>query len=266
MFTSPKKIVFMKCGHSIHADCYEKLLGMEYKCPICQKSLVNMETQWRSLDASIAEQPMPEEYQNRFAIILCHDCSAKSAVRHHFLGHKCDVCKSYNTAINREFTTQDVTDDPSILQGLNTVLPTPQAAPSQPTEEPLNLFHELPTDEDAAAADTTSPALHGGPSSGPAQGSVAASHPSDAAGLMDSVMGQDGDEVEDDPSDEEDEIDFWGRESPRHTMSAESANSPGTRAESEDDSDDCDEEVDDDEDEDEDEEEEEEEIALFGHR
>ncbi|KAI3341320.1 hypothetical protein F4824DRAFT_310224 [Ustulina deusta] len=98
MFTSPKPVCFMKCGHSIHRSCLDEHQKTSYKCPICNKSLLNMESQFRNLDLSIQAQPMPTEFRDARAIVLCHDCSAKSSTMYHWLGLKCGVCQSYNTA------------------------------------------------------------------------------------------------------------------------------------------------------------------------
>ncbi|KAJ8125821.1 hypothetical protein O1611_g7818 [Lasiodiplodia mahajangana] len=62
------------------------------------KSLNNMESQFRNLEISIQAQPMPPEFKDTRAIVLCHDCSAKSSTMYHWLGLKCGVCQSYNTA------------------------------------------------------------------------------------------------------------------------------------------------------------------------
>ncbi|KAJ3561462.1 hypothetical protein NPX13_g8936 [Xylaria arbuscula] len=83
---------------NIHRDCLDAHQKTSYKCPICNKSLANMESQFRSLDLSIQAQPMPEEFSGARAIVLCHDCSAKSSTLYHWLGLKCGVCQSYNTA------------------------------------------------------------------------------------------------------------------------------------------------------------------------
>ncbi|KAI6080572.1 zf-CHY-domain-containing protein [Hypoxylon rubiginosum] len=98
MFTSPKAVCFMKCGHSIHKQCLDQHMKVAYKCPICNKSLANMELQFRNLDLAIQTQPMPPEFQDTRALVLCNDCSAKSSVKYHWLGLKCGVCSSYNTA------------------------------------------------------------------------------------------------------------------------------------------------------------------------
>ena len=56
-----------------------------------------METQFRNLDVAIQGQPMPPEFQDTRAVILCNDCSARSTVPYHWLGLKCSICRSYNT-------------------------------------------------------------------------------------------------------------------------------------------------------------------------
>ncbi|KAM5374667.1 hypothetical protein ACJZ2D_006445 [Fusarium nematophilum] len=97
LFTSPRPVVFMACGHSIHKKCYDQHTKVSYKCPICNKSLANMESQFRNLDVAIQSQPMPPEFRDTTAVILCNDCSGKSTVRYHWLGLKCSICRSYNT-------------------------------------------------------------------------------------------------------------------------------------------------------------------------
>ncbi|KAH7320912.1 hypothetical protein B0I35DRAFT_477451 [Stachybotrys elegans] len=97
MFTSTRPVVFMACGHSIHKKCYYQHMKVSYKCPICNKSLANMETQFRNLDVAIQGQPMPPEFRDTKASILCNDCSGKSTVPYHWLGLKCSICRSYNT-------------------------------------------------------------------------------------------------------------------------------------------------------------------------
>ncbi|KAG5977262.1 hypothetical protein E4U55_006932 [Claviceps digitariae] len=97
MFTSPKPVVFMSCGHSIHKRCYDQHMRVSYKCPICNRSLVNMESQFRNLDVAIQSQPMPPEFRDTRATVLCNDCSGKCVVLYHWLGLKCSICQSYNT-------------------------------------------------------------------------------------------------------------------------------------------------------------------------
>ncbi|KAI9681841.1 MAG: hypothetical protein M1829_000586 [Trizodia sp. TS-e1964] len=98
MFTSPEAVVFMRCGHSIHRKCYYDYMKTSYRCPICSKSVVNMETQFRNTDRAIESQPMPEHFRDTKALVYCNDCCAKSSVKYHWLGLKCSICDSYNTA------------------------------------------------------------------------------------------------------------------------------------------------------------------------
>jgi hypothetical protein len=68
-----------------------------YKCPICKKSAVKMDLQWRKLTQAIEAQPMPEQFADTRAIVQCNDCSRKSSVKYHWLGNQCENCDSYNT-------------------------------------------------------------------------------------------------------------------------------------------------------------------------
>ena len=61
LFSSSTPVVSLLCGHYMHAACYKDLMHVTYRCPVCNKSAVNMELQWRKLDDEIRLQPMPEE-------------------------------------------------------------------------------------------------------------------------------------------------------------------------------------------------------------
>lgn len=91
MFTSPQTVVFMRCGHSIHQRCYYEHMESSYRCPICSRSIVNMEMQFRQLDRTIEAQPMPPQFRDTTAWVYCNDCCAKTSVRYHWLGLKCGV-------------------------------------------------------------------------------------------------------------------------------------------------------------------------------
>lgn len=97
MFTSNSPVAFMKCGHSIHERCFTEWCKTSYKCPICSKSIANMESQFRRLDRHIEEQPMPVEYSSNRAYVFCNDCNSRSITKYHWLGLKCSICESYNT-------------------------------------------------------------------------------------------------------------------------------------------------------------------------
>ncbi|WPK24664.1 hypothetical protein PUMCH_001944 [Australozyma saopauloensis] len=97
LFTSVSKVVFMKCGHLIHQSCYDEMIKHSYKCPICKKTVINSETQFRILDQEIRQLPLPPPYNMWRCIVNCNDCKGKSNCAYHVLGLKCKYCQSYNT-------------------------------------------------------------------------------------------------------------------------------------------------------------------------
>lgn len=96
MFTSPQTVVFMRCGHSIHQRCYYEHMNSSYRCPICSRSIVNMEMQFRHLERAIDSQPMPPQFEDTKAFVYCNDCSAKTTVKYHWLGLKCAVSVGFS--------------------------------------------------------------------------------------------------------------------------------------------------------------------------
>ena len=89
MFTSPQTVVFMRCGHSIHYVCWTEHMKNSYKCPICSKSMVNMDLTFRQYDNDIEAQPMPSQFKDTKAWVFCNDCTNKSLVPFHWIGLKC---------------------------------------------------------------------------------------------------------------------------------------------------------------------------------
>jgi len=150
LFTSAGTVVFMKCGHSIHESCFKQWCTESYKCPICSKSVVNMESQFRSLDRQIDAQPMPAEYQNTRAYIHCNDCAVKGTTKYHWLGLKCEWCESYNTQqhhlleadgsgprhLGHDSATPPVTASPPLPQNVSdeaVAIPNSRAASRRPS-------------------------------------------------------------------------------------------------------------------------------------
>ncbi|GLG98987.1 RING finger and CHY zinc finger domain-containing protein 1 [Gryllus bimaculatus] len=83
------------CGHLLHRTCFEELLQAgHYACPSCQTSLLDMSQLWGFLDKEIEMTPMPPEYQDYKAEILCKDCHKESLVKFHIVGLKCPVSDS----------------------------------------------------------------------------------------------------------------------------------------------------------------------------
>lgn len=106
----------MPCGHYMHKQCYTMYMETAYKCPICKKSAVKMDLQWRKLTSAIESQPMPEQFANTRAIVQCNDCSRKSSVKYHWLGNQCENCDSYNT------TELRILNGPDSEEAANTLL------------------------------------------------------------------------------------------------------------------------------------------------
>jgi len=249
MFTSPKKVLSMKCGHMIHETCRTEYIKTSYKCPICSKSVENMESQFRRLDKHLQEQPMPPEYSSTRAIILCNDCEAKTSTKYHWGGLKCEVCLSYNTV---ELQIQGSPAIPATVVRESVEVEAMMRRPLQATpggarlagllarspESPLTSREESRSATPSAAERLLRSAL-------PAAVTQAADH----------LHGTD------ESDQEEDMLDFWGRDERRSTTSVENADDGQSEDDGDDDgdSDDCEDADDDDEDD-------EEEIALFGHR
>jgi RING finger/CHY zinc finger protein 1 len=104
MFSSRQSPQDLPCGHAIHAHCFRKLAGFDYRCPICKKTVVSQQSMaaaWEARARDIAEHPMPADLQ-RIVDIMCNDCETKSTNRHwHFLGIQCPNCSSFNTVVEQ---------------------------------------------------------------------------------------------------------------------------------------------------------------------
>jgi tyrosyl-DNA phosphodiesterase 2 len=99
-----------------------------YKCPLCYKSCINMEYQFRNYDMAILTQPMPPEYHDARAVISCNDCSAKSQTLYHWLGLKCSVCNSYNTVQQQLLNMPERAASASALGASSTSIVSPVTA------------------------------------------------------------------------------------------------------------------------------------------
>ncbi|XP_039058242.1 E3 ubiquitin-protein ligase MIEL1-like isoform X2 [Hibiscus syriacus] len=90
LFDSLKDTTVMKCGHTMHCECYYEMIKRDrYCCPICSKSVMDMSRTWKRIDE--------EDYRYKKVWILCNDCNDTTEVLFHIIGQKCSHCKSYNT-------------------------------------------------------------------------------------------------------------------------------------------------------------------------
>ncbi|KAL3812822.1 hypothetical protein ACJIZ3_014090 [Penstemon smallii] len=98
LFDSLKDTTVMKCGHTMHCECYYELIKREkYCCPICSKSIMDMSGTWKRIEEEIEATVMPDEYRYKKVWILCNDCNDTTEVYFHIIGQKCSHCASYNT-------------------------------------------------------------------------------------------------------------------------------------------------------------------------
>ncbi|CAM6015632.1 unnamed protein product [Sphagnum balticum] len=97
LFTSNTPVKALPCGHFMHSACFQAYTCSHYACPICSKSLGDMAVYFGMLDALLAAEQLPDEYQNSLQDILCNDCEQKGTAPFHWLYHKCSLCGSYNT-------------------------------------------------------------------------------------------------------------------------------------------------------------------------
>ncbi|RLN55520.1 hypothetical protein BBJ28_00002766, partial [Nothophytophthora sp. Chile5] len=111
MFTSTTPVMFLPCGHCMHVTCYEEYtlvrgralrgLGSQiltcllpqtnYICPLCSKSLGDMELYFASIDEMLEREQMPTEYIDYKSLIYCSDCERKSTTNFHFVYHKVNL-------------------------------------------------------------------------------------------------------------------------------------------------------------------------------
>ncbi|CAH8355874.1 unnamed protein product [Eruca vesicaria subsp. sativa] len=99
IFTSSSPVKALPCGHLMHSKCFKDYTCLHYTCPVCSKSLGDMQVYFRMLDALLAEEKMPDEYSNKTQVILCNDCGRKGESPYHWLYHKCTSCGSYNSRL-----------------------------------------------------------------------------------------------------------------------------------------------------------------------
>ncbi|PON61053.1 43kDa postsynaptic protein [Parasponia andersonii] len=99
IFTSSLPVKALQCGHLMHSKCFEDYTCTNYTCPICCKSLGDMQVYFKMLDALLAEEKIPHEYSGQTQVILCNDCGKRGEAPFHWLYHKCPICGSYNTRL-----------------------------------------------------------------------------------------------------------------------------------------------------------------------
>lgn len=107
MFDSVNKPVeILKCGHSIHEECFKDMISKnQYKCPLCKKSIMNMSQQWLAKDQLKDFEMIPMHFRHKRLIIFCNDCEQKSDIGFSFEFRKCNHCRGYNTNEIEQYET-----------------------------------------------------------------------------------------------------------------------------------------------------------------
>ncbi|MCJ1370006.1 hypothetical protein MMC20_001218 [Loxospora ochrophaea] len=174
-----------------------------------------MEMQFRQLDQAIESQPMPPQFEDTKARVYCNDCSAKTSVKYHWLGSKCAVCDSYNTAQIQIWVPEelDLGDDnfPGSQTGdLHVVDSAEHSTRTRPTGSLASL----------RGYGSSNPALETERSSEYAAPDSRMFRSISSVMLNQPMTTEESSGVLDDPdpmeTDEEyDDVDFWGGESPR---------------------------------------------------
>ena len=107
LFESSTPVKALPCGHFMHSMCFGAYVKYSYTCPICFKSLGDMEVYWKMLEAILAAdrqqmlsssqagpaRPLLESTQT----VRCYDCEKVCQAPWHFVYHQCSHCGGFNT-------------------------------------------------------------------------------------------------------------------------------------------------------------------------
>lgn len=117
LHTSREPVMYMKCGHAIHANCFENMLEYgKYQCPLCRKTAINVTNYFNEIDNELNNQSRqrtiminslrsrneyidPEflKFETKCNEITCNDCEKVSIIPFEYTYNKCYHCGSYNT-------------------------------------------------------------------------------------------------------------------------------------------------------------------------
>eukprot|EP01062_Namystynia_karyoxenos_P083218 TRINITY_DN952_c0_g1_i1.p1 TRINITY_DN952_c0_g1~~TRINITY_DN952_c0_g1_i1.p1 ORF type:complete len:515 (+),score=156.46 TRINITY_DN952_c0_g1_i1:81-1625(+) len=115
LHSSIRAIEMSDCGHFMHGNCKRSLIERgQLACPLCKKSIYK--ANFRLIDREVQLNPMPAEFANLRAGILCNDCLAQSEVPLHWIAMKCPKCQSFNTTQVRSAADEEVQERMSELQ------------------------------------------------------------------------------------------------------------------------------------------------------
>jgi hypothetical protein len=90
--------LIMKCGHTIHKECFDLLIKNTYKCPECSQTIKDTKELFKNMAQEIRETTLHSEL-HRMVKIRCNDCNNENMAQYHYIGTMCpnQKCKSFNT-------------------------------------------------------------------------------------------------------------------------------------------------------------------------
>jgi hypothetical protein len=115
LHSSVRPVLFMKCGHAMHSDCFDCYTRTKYTCPLCFKSLCDMSRYFKEVDKLLKLQTWKSESGDKDVEVKCNDCGGASRTRYHPWNlYKCgagDGCESYNTIVKSVCDSHSHTND-----------------------------------------------------------------------------------------------------------------------------------------------------------
>lgn len=99
MWECLSQVVFMRCGHAIHEECFAQYTETSYTCPVCCKSLTDMSSWNRAVEAMLGREEMPPNKKSKKMLVYCNDCERECATKFHWTYLKCSFCSGYNTRV-----------------------------------------------------------------------------------------------------------------------------------------------------------------------
>lgn len=103
---STKPLFLLPCGHGTHTDCLRDYLQSDYRCPICKKSIGNMEHVWERIKKSLDDlrgnvdiQLVSTDGVTLKKECICNDCGENyETEKNVFNMYSCPKCHSFNSS------------------------------------------------------------------------------------------------------------------------------------------------------------------------
>ncbi|KAF8401554.1 hypothetical protein HHK36_012496 [Tetracentron sinense] len=96
LFDSLNDTRVLKCGHTMHLECYREMgRHNKYCCPICFKSVFDMSNTWKRIDEEIEATVMPEDYRYKKFCAICGMTFIPLVVALHIFGWFGDIALSF---------------------------------------------------------------------------------------------------------------------------------------------------------------------------